>query len=79
MKFYAIAYKYQEDVFYNVETGGNTDFLTEKCLLPCKDLAEQLINDELSASFIPVEIELETLDKNGIYSWGRGIVEAWDN
>lgn len=42
-------------------------------------MADSFIEEELSDEFVPVEIELETLDSNGIYSWGRGTVEAWDN
>lgn len=78
MKFWAIAYKYQEDVFYNIEKYSNTTTLTEKCLLPSKDLAEQIIDEQLSASFLPVEIELITLNENGIYTWSRSVVEDWD-
>lgn len=79
MKFYAIAYQYQEDVFYNLETNEETMDLTEQCFLPCEGLAEKVIKDELSEDFVPVEIELETLNKNGVWSWSRGRVERWDD
>lgn len=78
MKFWAIAYQYQEDVFYNLETGEDTLYFTEQCFLPCKSLAQQVIEDELNINYVPVEIELQTLKENGTWSWSRGKVERWD-
>ena len=79
MKFYAIAYKFQEDIFYNLVSGEETHELNEQCLLPCETLAAQVINDELNSDFVPVEITLETLTKDGVYSWHRGEVADWDS
>ena len=41
-------------------------------------MAETFIEDELSIQYVPVEIEVETLQKNGIWSYTRGRVERWD-
>ncbi|AWC29271.1 hypothetical protein [Bacillus cytotoxicus] len=78
MKFWALAYQYQEDVFYDFAKEENTMDLSESCLLPTKEVAEDFISQQLDDDYVPVEIELETLQKNGILSWSRGRVERWD-
>jgi len=80
MKFYAIAYQYEEDVFYDFENGQDTlDAPCEpKMLLPTKEMAEQFIEDELSDSYVPVEIEIESY-RNGITSYSRSRIEQWDS
>ncbi|HEF5705402.1 MULTISPECIES: hypothetical protein [unclassified Bacillus cereus group] len=78
MKFWAIAYQYQEDVFYDLKTEDDTLELSETCFLPTKKTAEQYIENELSIQYVPVRIDLETLKKNGIWSYTRGRVERWD-
>ncbi|MED2737190.1 hypothetical protein [Bacillus toyonensis] len=79
MKFWAIAYQFQEEVFYDFKTEEDTTNLTETCFLPTKSLAEASIAEELSANdYVPVEIELETLQKDGTYSYTRGRVDRWD-
>ncbi|MCC4002028.1 hypothetical protein K8Z37_32250 [Bacillus thuringiensis] len=78
MKFWAIAYQFEEESFYDFKQAEDTMDLTESCFLPTKEMAEQFIEDELSIQYVPVEIELETLQKNGIWSWSRGRVERWD-
>ncbi|PHA00923.1 hypothetical protein COE51_06320 [Bacillus pseudomycoides] len=79
MKFWAIAYQYQEDVFYDFAKEEDTLELTESCFLPTEEVAENFISAELdSYDYVPVEIELETLQKNGIWSYTRGKVERWD-
>ncbi|MFY0147859.1 hypothetical protein ACRS52_14690 [Bacillus cytotoxicus] len=78
MKFWALAYQYQEDVFYDFAKEENTMDLSESGLLPTKEVAEDFISQQLDDDYVPVEIELETLQKNGIWSWSRGKVERWD-
>ncbi|MCU7667691.1 hypothetical protein [Bacillus thuringiensis] len=79
MKFWAIAYQYQEDVFYNFSKEETTLDLNESCFLPTKDMADKFISKELDADdYVPVEIELETLQKDGTWSHSRGRVERWD-
>lgn len=79
MKFWAIAYQFQEEVFYDFKTEEDTIHLTETCILPTRTLAEAFIEEELSVNnYVPVEIELETLQKDGTYSFTRGRVERWD-
>lgn len=78
MKFYAIAYKFQEDVFYNFEECSDHLGLEPTCLLPIKDLAEQIIEEELSIDYVPVEINLNNVRENGNWSYSRGFVEGWD-
>lgn len=77
MKFWAIAYNYDEDYFYNFKTNEETD-LEEACLLPTEDMAKEFMEDHLSTSYTPVEIELEKLSKDGVWSYSRGKVEYWD-
>ncbi|MEF7558453.1 hypothetical protein [Bacillus thuringiensis] len=78
MKFWALAYQYQEDVFYDFAKEEDTMDLNEACFLPTKDVADDFISQQLDDDYVPVEIELETLQKNGIWSWSRGRVERWD-
>lgn len=78
MKFWALAYQYQEDVFYDFAKEEDTMDLNEACFLPTKDVAEDFISQQLDNDYVPVEIELESLQKSGIWSWSRGRVERWD-
>ena len=78
MKFWAIAYQFEEDSFYDFKKQEDTMDLTETCLLPTKELADKFIEEELSLQYVPVEIKLETLQKNGVWSWTRGRVGCWD-
>lgn len=78
MKFWAIAYQYQEDVFFNFKLNEDIHAIDGSCFLPTKEMAERYIEDELGDDYVPVEIELESLQKNGIWSYNRGKVERWD-
>ncbi|BCC74174.1 hypothetical protein BCJMU51_p2029 (plasmid) [Bacillus cereus] len=78
MKFWAVAYQFDEDVFWDFSKNEDTFDITERCFLPTKEMAEQFIEEELSIQYVPVEIELETLQKNGIWSYSRGRVDNWD-
>jgi hypothetical protein len=77
MKFWAIGYRFQEEVYYNVVTDQDTFDMDEECLLPSKALAMQVIEEGLTDEYVPVEIEIERLDKHGM-TWGRGPLEDWD-
>lgn len=79
MKFWAIGYKYQEGFYYNVLTGEDTMAMSEQCLLPSEALAKQLIEDELSTDYAPIEIEIESLSEQGVMCWSRGEFGRWDN
>jgi len=78
MKFWAIGYLYQEDVWFDLEKQEDTFDLRSTCFLPTKEMAKQYIEDELSIQYVPVEIEVETL-RNGVWSWSRGEVSTWDD
>ncbi|EOQ07807.1 MULTISPECIES: hypothetical protein [Bacillus cereus group] len=78
MKLYAIAYQYEEDSYYDLSTQEETLFLKETCFLPTEELAQQIIDEELSVKYVPVEINLISLQENGIWSYERGRVDVWD-
>lgn len=78
MKFWAIAYKYQENVYYNVVNDEDTLDLSEQCFLPSEALAQQIIEDSLGSDYAPIEIDLESLQENGIWSYSRGQLKEWD-
>lgn len=78
MKFYAIAYQFEEDSFYDLSAQEDTLFLKESCFLPTEELAQQIIDEELSVKYVPVEINLTSLQENGIWSYERGRVDVWD-
>lgn len=75
MKFYAIANQYQEDVFVDFAKKEDVLELNSTCLLPTKEMAEQYIEDELSNQYVVIEIELETINRNGTWSWSRSRVD----
>ncbi|MBU8908530.1 hypothetical protein [Desertibacillus haloalkaliphilus] len=79
MEFYAIAYKYQEDVFVDFSKREDVMDLESTCLLPTKAMAEQYIEDELSDDYVTVSIEIETINRSGVWSWSRGLVGLWDD
>ena len=69
MNFYALGYKYENDVFYDFETEGDTLDLKASCLLPTRKLAEQLIENEVGDTYFVVEVELNSLnERTGNYS-----------
>ncbi|TCW59082.1 hypothetical protein EC917_101336 [Bacillus thuringiensis] len=78
MKFYAIAYQFEEDSFYDLSTQEETQSLKETCFLPTEELAQKVIDEELSVKYVPVEITLISLQENGIWSYERGRVDTWD-
>jgi len=77
LEFWAIAYQYQEDVWYDFSKKDDTFDLTETALLPTEDIAKQFIEDELSDQYVPVLIKIGSYE-NGILSYSRGKVETWD-
>jgi len=79
MDFWAVAYKYQEDVFWDFEKEDETTDLKETCFLSTKSMAENYIEEVLSDEFTPVQINLERIEKNGVWSHSRGTVEQWDD
>jgi hypothetical protein len=79
MKFWAIGFLYQEDVWFDLEKQDDTFDLRSTCFLPTREMAKQYIEDELSIQYIPVEIEVETISKSGSWSWSRGPVSHWDS
>ncbi|PAD86691.1 hypothetical protein CHH55_17130 [Niallia circulans] len=79
MKFWALAYEWQEDIFYDFEKEEDSSDLKETCFLPTRDMALEVIADELGVDYTPVEITLIRLEKNGVWSYERGEVKRWDN
>lgn len=78
MKFWAVAYQNQEDVYYDFAKEEDTMDLSETCFLPTEIMALDYISNELSTDYVPVEIDLEMLERNGSWTHSRGIVERWD-
>lgn len=78
MEFWTIAYKYQEDVFFDFKKQEDSIGLEPSCLLPTKELASQIIEDQLSTEYEPIRIEIESLSKQGVMSWTRETFEPWD-
>ncbi|QDP42956.1 hypothetical protein HWC53_gp133 [Bacillus phage vB_BmeM-Goe8] len=78
MEFWAIAYRYEEDVFYDFEKKEDTFDLGPTCFLPTEEMAEQIIEDELSIQYVAVRINVETIEKSGNWSWSRDEIPDWD-
>lgn len=78
MKFWAIAYAWQEGIFYDLSKEDDAHDLKETCFLPTREMAVEYISENLGADYDPVEITLERLEKNGIWSFTRGAVKKWD-
>lgn len=78
MNFWAIAVKYDEDVFYDFEKEEDTFHLSESCMLPTKAMADQIIEDELCDQYTSVSVTIETIEKSGSWSYTRGTVPEWD-
>jgi hypothetical protein len=58
MKMYAIVYKY-DDIIYNFEKGSwEGGFINPSCLLPTRELAEQLIEDMFSDQEMVLEVDV---------------------
>ncbi|MFV1457592.1 hypothetical protein [Bacillus mycoides] len=76
MNFVAIARTDEEDVFYNVKKGEDTNSLNEECFLPSEDLAKQIIVDELCIDYKPVAVTLEVLERSGSFTYGVAEIEV---
>lgn len=79
MEFWAIAYKYQEGVYYDFATDDLTTNLKETCLLPTKEVAEDYIRNEFDEDNVAVKIELLRLEANGVWAYSSGRVPEWDD
>jgi len=77
IKLWAIAFRYDEGVFYNFESGVDEYDFTPSSLLPTKAMAEEIIEDLLTDQHVPVEITIKSVNEHG-YSYSRGRVEEWD-
>lgn len=78
MKFYALAFQYQEDIYYDFAKQEDTYNLTETCFMPTKQMALSYIEEELGTDYVVVEIDVERVERNGIWSYTRGRVDVWD-
>ena len=76
MNFVVITRKDEEDVYYNVKTGEDTNTLNEECFLPSTALAEQIIEDELSVYYVPVNVRLEVLERSGSFTYEVDEIEV---
>lgn len=78
MEMWAIAYKYQVDVFFDFKENEDTITFSESCLLPTKELAEEFIEETLGDEYVPVSIKIEDYS-NGIITTERGHVAEWED
>jgi hypothetical protein len=70
MKFYVVAYRYAEDVFYDFEEQECVEHaLTSSCLLPAYWMAEEYIEDHLGDDYVVDEIEILSVEGEGIFSY----------
>ncbi|QIW88778.1 hypothetical protein P59_181 [Bacillus phage P59] len=75
---FAVAYKYEEDVFVDFAKGEDSYDLEPSCFLPTRSMAEEIIEDQLSDNYGVVEITIESV-RNGVWSWSRDAFEPWDS
>jgi hypothetical protein len=79
MKFWAIAYQFQEDIFWDFALQDESMELKETCFLPTEEMAKNYIDEHLSDDYVPVKIEIERVERNGTWSYSRGPVQRWDD
>ncbi len=77
LRFWALAFQFQEDIFYDFAKQEDVHSLEPTCLLPTEELAEQLAEDEVGDDYVPVAIDIERYS-NGSMVYSRGRVERWD-
>jgi hypothetical protein len=53
---YAIAYKYEEEVWVNFKDAEDTDSLSFECLLPSENLAKEYIEDVLTEDYMVIPV-----------------------
>jgi hypothetical protein len=78
VEFWALAFQYQEDVFWDFAMNDDSMELKETCFLPTREMAENFIEEELNVAYVLVKIELERVERNGVWSYSRGPVQRWD-
>lgn len=79
MEFWAIAYKYEESIFYDFKKQGLTHNFSEACFLPSEELANQLIEDEFGNEAVAVKVELNSLSESGVWTYSVGKVAEWEH
>jgi len=77
IKLWAIAFRYDEGVFYDFAKGHDEYDLNPTSLVPTKEMAKQAIEDLLTDQHVPVEITIKSVNEYG-YSYSRGRVDEWD-
>jgi hypothetical protein len=79
LKVWAVGYRHSEDTFYDFEKKEDSYDLEPTCFLPTCELAEQMIEEELTSyQYAPVEITIELVKPN-LWSWYRGDFPDWDD
>lgn len=77
MEFWAIAYKFEENIFYDFKKKELTHNFSEACFLPSEELANQLIQEEFGNEAVAVKVVLHSLSANGVCSYTVGKVAEW--
>ena len=65
MRFYALGFKHEEDVFYNFNEKDDTYDLTEECLLPTEELAREMIEEHTGTEYFVKPVDIDNIDKHG--------------
>ena len=73
---YAIANKYQDDVWVNLKTGQDTYDLNFECLLPSKELADDHIEDVLSTDYEAIPVTILSY-RDGVWALEHGGPKEW--
>jgi hypothetical protein len=76
--FWALGFQYQEDVFWDFTLNVETMDLRETCFLPTEEMAKNYIKENLNVDYVPVRIEVERVERNGVWTYSRGPVQRWD-
>lgn len=77
MEFWAIAYRYQEDIFYDFEKEDFTHQFSAACLLPSEDIANQIVEDQLGHESVAAKVTLHSLTEQGVMSYSVSEVKEW--
>lgn len=74
---YALAYKYEEDVWANFEKDETDDNLSFHSLLPSKQLAEDMILEVWGTDYVIVPVEVMSY-RDGVTNFVYDIPASWE-
>ena len=78
MNVWVIAYRYDEDAFYDFDTDDTTGGLKPTCFLPTEDVANDYIRNELNDEYVAAKVTIHRVEENGVWAHSIDGIPEWE-